>query len=80
MRVSLHINRRTRDVDVEPHQTLLDVLRQPLQLLEQLFIHPAAPGHELVYLLDKFFEKSESHRADVSSNRVGFALRLPPRR
>jgi len=34
MRVSLHINGRTRDVDVEPNQTLLDVLRDTLGIFD----------------------------------------------
>ncbi len=34
MRVSLHINRRTRAVDVEPNQTLLDVLRDTLGIFD----------------------------------------------
>ena len=34
MRVSLHINRRRRDVDVEPNQTLLDVLRDTLGIFD----------------------------------------------
>ena len=34
MRVSLHINRRARTLDVEPSQTLLDVLRDTLGIFD----------------------------------------------
>ena len=34
MRVSLHINHRAREVDVEPSQTLLDVLRDTLGIFD----------------------------------------------
>ena len=34
MRVSLHINRRARAVDVEPSSTLLDVLRDTLGIFD----------------------------------------------
>jgi carbon-monoxide dehydrogenase small subunit len=34
MRVSLHINHRAREVDVEPNQTLLDVLRDTLGIFD----------------------------------------------